>query len=93
MKKHSRIFVIAVVLYVLTFTVAIYVGVWLMCIKPIIGCCVAFDGGTLTAVMVGKTILSYLFASIVSGIIIVTGSSIIKILAEKFSKKKRRKTR
>ncbi len=39
-----------------------YVGGWLMFIKPIMNCCIAFDAGMLTGNMIGLTILSCVFS-------------------------------
>ena len=51
----------------------------MMFIRPIIGCCVAFDAGNLTAIKVGITVIECLFASTVAAIIIAIGSAISKI--------------
>lgn len=52
----------------------VYVGAWLMFIKPIIEACKAFDAGTLTGLLVGTTVLKCLFASVVGWIIVYVGS-------------------
>ena len=39
-----------------------YIGVWVMFIKPIMNCCIAFDAGMLTGNMIGLTILSCVFS-------------------------------
>lgn len=49
----------------------LYVGVWLLFIQPIIQACATFDAGTLTGMIVGMTVLKCVFASFVTGIIIV----------------------
>lgn len=51
----------------------LYVGGWLMFIKAILFACNAFDIGTLTAVLVGKTIIKCVFASAVGGLITFAG--------------------
>lgn len=51
----------------------LYVGGWLMFIKPIIEACKAFDTGTLTAMTVGVTVLKCIFANFVGGIIAYAG--------------------
>ena len=58
----------------------LYVGGWMMFIKPIIETCKAFDAGTLTGLIVGTTVLKCVFASTVGGIIVWIGSSIATIL-------------
>ena len=49
----------------------IYVGVWLLFIKPILVCCNAFDLVTLTGSMIGITIIKCIFATPV-GMFIIT---------------------
>lgn len=61
--------VIAVLVFTLGVVLAGYTGGWLLFIKPIIDCCKAFDTGSLTALMVGITVVKCVFASMVAGII------------------------
>lgn len=74
--------IIGLVIIVASFVLAGYVGIWEMFIGPIIDACKHFDAGTLTGLMVGKTILKCLFSGTVSSIIVwfgyVTGITIIK---------------
>lgn len=74
-KKHRRKewikLIIAIVLILLGIAGGLYVGAWLMFIKPIIACCVAFDAGALTAVMIGKTVLKCIFAGFVGWMIFI----------------------
>lgn len=58
----------------------VYVGAWLMFIKPIIEACKAFDAGTLTGLMVGTTALKCVFASLVGWIIVYVGSVVAQRL-------------
>ena len=58
----------------------VYVGAWLMFIKPIIEACKAFDAGTLTGLLVGTTVLKCLFASLVGWIIVYVGSVVAQRL-------------
>ena len=51
----------------------LYVGGYLMFIKEILIACHAFDIGSLTAVLVGKTIIKCVFASVVGGLIAFVG--------------------
>ena len=51
----------------------LYVGGYLMFIKAILIACHAFDIGSLTAVLVGKTIIKCVFASVVGGLIAFAG--------------------
>ncbi len=47
----------------------LYVGGWMLFIKPIINACKMFDAGTLTGVIVGTTVLKCIFASLVGSVI------------------------
>lgn len=58
----------------------VYVGTWLMFIKPIIEACKAFDAGTLTGLLVGTTVLKCLFASLAGWIIVYVGSVVAQRL-------------
>ena len=51
----------------------LYVGGWLMFIKPILYACRAFDEGILTGTIVGITILKCIFAGSVGTIIVQIG--------------------
>ena len=58
----------------------LYVGGWLMFIRPIMTACAMFDAGTLTAVIIGKTVLSCLFAGIVGTVIVILGLTASKLV-------------
>lgn len=75
--------VIAVIIWILGAVLGLYVGGWLMFIKPIIGCCVAFDAGTLTAMMVGMTVIKCFFGSTVGSLIFLVGHCIAMLLTHK----------
>lgn len=83
-KRHRRKewikLIVAILLILLGIAAGLYVGAWLMFIKPIIACCVAFDAGTLTAVMVGKTVLKCIFAGFVGWVIFIVLSTIGRLL-------------
>ena len=51
----------------------LYVGGWVMFIQPIIDACAYFDAGTLSAVIVGTTIIKCVFASTVGALIVTFG--------------------
>ena len=72
--------IIGAVIIILSWVLALYVGLWEMFIKPIIDSCIAFDNGTLTGVMVGITVLKCIFASGVAGAILWIGNRIGLIL-------------
>lgn len=54
---------IAVMVYSIGIILSVYIGGWLLFIKPIIACCIAFDTGTLTAMMVGIAFIKIIFAT------------------------------
>ena len=60
----------------------LYVGGWIMFIKPIIELCEALDAGTLTGLIVGATILKCVFAGAVGSIILSVGAGITKHLLD-----------
>ena len=62
--------ILGLLLIVGGFIFAGYVGIWEMFIGPIIDACKAFDEGTLTALIIGKTIIKCCFASTVSALIV-----------------------
>lgn len=51
-----------------------------MFVKPIIACCTALDAGTLTAAMVGWTVVKCVFASAVGSIIAYIGIVIAQLI-------------
>lgn len=60
---------------------SIYVGGWLLFIKPIVALCAAYDVGTLTGSIIGWTIFECLvLAPIVADVIIKVVSAIAKYI-------------
>ena len=72
-KKLLAVGIIGVLLIIAGIVGGLYVGGWLMFIKPIIEACKAFDAGTLTGMIVGVTVLKCIFASFVGSIIAYVG--------------------
>lgn len=72
--------IISIIIAIIGIALGIYVGGWLMFIKPIIACCTALDAGTLTAAMVGWTIVKCIFASAVGTIIAYIGIVIASLI-------------
>ena len=62
--------ILAVLIFVGGIVAAIYFGLWVMFIKSILTACAAFDAGTLTATLVGWTVIKCLLASAVSSLIV-----------------------
>ena len=61
----------------------IYVGGWIMFIKPIINLIHMFDAGTLTGAIIGITIFKCLFSGTVGALIAYVGSAIGIVIAAK----------
>lgn len=83
-KRHIKFkvrTVLGVLIMVVGFAIAGYMGIWEMFIGPIIDACKHFDAGTLTGLIIGKTVIKCIFASTVSSLIAwvsyITGMSII----------------
>lgn len=74
--------VLAILIFIAGVVLACYVGGWVLFIKPILAACAAFDSGTLTATVIGVTVIKCLLSSAVSGVIITAASAIAKILAD-----------
>lgn len=64
--------------------VSLYVGLWLMFIKPIFDCCAAIDANILTGKIVLMTILKCLFASPVGYGIYTIGLLIILLIFKEY---------
>lgn len=62
--------VVSWIIVIIGVLAGLYVGVWTLFIQSIIMACKAFDAGTLTAVMIGITVLKCLFAGAVCWLII-----------------------
>lgn len=75
MKKFLSIFSL-----IAGFVAAIYLGGWLLFVKPIWMCCLAFDAGTLTATMVGISFFKCCIAGLVAYICIMIGAFIYGLL-------------
>lgn len=68
--KKGIKFILAVLIFVGGIVAAIYFGLWAMFIKSILTACAAFDAGTLTATLVGWTVIKCLLASAVASLIV-----------------------
>lgn len=72
MKKKSKgntKLILAILSIVISIALALYLGGWLLFVKPIIECCKAFDNDTLTALKVGFTVIKCLCAGTVASVI------------------------
>ena len=67
MKDGTRM-ILAILVFVIGIILAVYFGLWLMFIKPIMAACAAYDAGALTGVIIGKTVLKCIFAGTVESV-------------------------
>lgn len=72
----------AIMVIIAGIMLAVYYGLWVMFIKAILVTCAAFDAGTLTATLVGWTIIKCLLASMVAGLILAAAGAISKVLCK-----------
>lgn len=80
--KQAVKVILAIVILIAGIGAAIYYGLWVMFIQAILTACAAFDAGTLTATLVGWTIIKCLLATTVAGLILAVTSRIVKALCE-----------
>lgn len=73
---------ISVLVFVCGLAAACYFGGWVMLIKPILAACAAFDAGTLTATIIGVTIIKYLFAGVVFFLIVTAASFLANLISD-----------
>lgn len=64
------------IVYVISIIVGFYVSIWVMLIEPIIYACQCFDAGTLTATIVGITIIKILLSGFAGILIMFVGFAI-----------------
>lgn len=74
--------IIAIIIIWLGCILALYVGGWLMFIKPIINVVLALQAGIVTGSMIALAIIKILLASIVGGIIAYIGFIIAAFIAD-----------
>lgn len=73
---------ISVLVFVCGLAAACSFGGWVMLIKPILAACAAFDAGTLTATIIGVTIIKCLFACVVFSLIVTAASFLANAISE-----------
>lgn len=74
--------IIAIMVLIVGVIAAVYFGGYVMFIKAILYACAAFDAGTLTATIVGLTVIKCLFASTVGGLILMVTCAVVKFLCK-----------
>lgn len=64
------------IVYAISIILGFYVSIWAMLVEPIIYACQCFDAGTLTATIVGITIIKILMSGFVGTLIMLIGFAI-----------------
>ena len=64
------------IVYAISIIIGIYVGIWVMLVEPIIYACQCFDAGTLTATIIGITIIKILLSGFAGTLIMLVGFAI-----------------
>ena len=67
---------IGVMIIIASIAGGVYLGGWILFIRPILDACAAFDTGTLTSTVIVITILKCIIASTVGGVIAYIGVAI-----------------
>lgn len=72
---------IGVIIIIASILGGVYLGGWLLFVKPILAACAAFDAGILTSTLVITTIIKCIIASTVGTIIVNVGVIIGSFIA------------
>lgn len=67
---------LGIIVYAISIILGFYVSIWVMLIEPIIYACQCFDAGTLTATIVGITIIKILLSGFAGILIMIVGFAI-----------------
>lgn len=67
---------LGVIVYAISIIIGFYVSIWVMLVEPIIYACQCFDAGTLTATIVGITIIKILLSGFAGILIMFIGFAI-----------------
>lgn len=67
---------LGIIVYAISIIIGFYVSIWVMLIEPIIYACQCFDAGTLTATIVGITIIKILLSGFAGILIMLVGFAI-----------------
>lgn len=67
---------LGIAVYAISIIIGFYVSIWVMLVEPIIYACQCFDAGTLTATIVGITIIKILLSGFVGILIMFIGFTI-----------------
>lgn len=67
---------LGIAVYAISIIIGFYVGIWVMLVEPVIYACQCFDAGTLTATIIGITIIKILLSGFVGTLIMFIGFAI-----------------
>lgn len=67
---------LGIAVYAISIIIGFYVGIWVMLVEPIIYACQCFDAGTLTATIIGITIIKILLSGFAATLIMLIGFAI-----------------
>lgn len=67
---------LSIAVYAISIIIGFYVSIWVMLVEPIIYACQCFDAGTLTATIIGITIIKILLSDFVGILIMFIGFAI-----------------
>lgn len=67
---------LGIIVYAISIILGSYVSIWVMLVEPIIYACQCFDAGTLTATIVGITIIKILLSGFAGILIMFIGFAI-----------------
>lgn len=67
---------LGIAIYTISIIIGFYVSIWVMLVEPIIYACQCFDAGTLTATIVGITIIKILLSGFAGILIMFIGFAI-----------------
>lgn len=80
MKDGIR-WILAILVFAVGIILAIYFGLWVMFVEPIMAACAAFDAGTLTGTVIGATVLKCIFSGVVATVIIFVSTLIARFIS------------
>lgn len=67
---------LGIAVYAISIIIGFYVSIWVMLVEPVIYACQCFDAGTLTATIIGITIIKILLSGFVGTLIMFIGFAI-----------------
>ena len=67
---------LGIAVYAISIIIGCYVSIWVMLVEPIIYACQCFDAGTLTATIIGITIIKILLSGFAGILIMFVGFAI-----------------